>query len=98
MTSKAGEPFCMPRSYAHGLAVWTNAYAHPSFHRWACHGGCAYAYANFAQAVQISKFCTFEAATVHFFSPYAQDFSSDGLAFFTICANFPYAQPPMEMV
>ena len=57
-------PFAM---YAHGLAVWKNACAHPSFRQWTCHGGCAYAYVNFAQAVQISKFYTFEALTVNFF-------------------------------
>jgi len=55
-------------TYAHRLAMCTITYAHPSFPRWTCHAGCAYAYANFAQPVQISKFCTFEAATVHLFS------------------------------
>ena len=54
-------------TYARRLAMCTNTYAHPSFPRWTCHAGCAYAYANFAQAVQISKICTVEASTVHFF-------------------------------
>ena len=57
----------LPRTHTGLPCVPIHMHILNSFPRWTCHAGCAYGYANFAQAVQISKICTVEESTVHFF-------------------------------